>query len=80
MEELKSINKSDGIGLGLIICGPHLYYGGPEYINKHGQMNCNELLKRDNYIKKVSNKWDLKHFLEKAQHGHNGKRNHQRKT
>jgi hypothetical protein len=65
IEELKSINRSGGCGIGIVICGPNLYYAYPIDINKDGQINCYELSKKGQYLKRSSQEWDVESFLDK---------------
>ncbi len=54
VKELTAIqNKGGGVGLGMIACGSMLFWFTPEYINEHGQVDCNRLLKEKRYIMKT---------------------------
>lgn len=53
IKELISIQDNGlGIGLGMIACGKYLFWFTPDYIDKNGQVNCNQLLKEGKYITK----------------------------
>jgi len=59
IRELKSIETHGGVGLGLLVCGSYLFWFLPSEINEFGQVNCNELLKLHQFIKKgTSGDWD----------------------
>jgi len=63
IEELKSIEKSGGLGVGVIICGKILFFGYPHEINEYGQMDCNKLKEQGRFILKKGKKWDLEKFF-----------------
>lgn len=68
VEELKLIKQNGGVAVGVIICGPHLYFGTPLQISDKGQMDCWKLCNEGQYVKKDSGKWKidiiLRRFME----------------
>jgi hypothetical protein len=63
VEELKGIDKSGGLGVGIIICGKTLFFGLVSDINDEGQMNCHKLQERGNVAKMKNKRWDLSNFF-----------------
>lgn len=60
VEELKSIERSGGVGLAAVICGNNLYFALPDDINEYGQINVLECLDKPlHHIVKIGKEWDL---------------------
>lgn len=63
IQNLKSIEKNGGIGIGIIVCGRHAKYFYPSEINPRGQCNWN-MNDYQNDIRFVKGEWQMKECLE----------------
>jgi len=58
VKELFNIGQNGGWGLGILICGPKLFWFSPDYINEKGQVDCKRLVSESKFIDKVNGSWD----------------------